>query len=265
VEGLTCRLLPFAVADGPLNMASDEVMLHAALDGTASLRFYGWSPPTLSLGYFQPEAVRQGDPLLAALPFVRRPSGGESLVHDHEVTYALALPPGAPWQSRVDPWLARMHAVIAAALRELGILTDMFDRLLSGRLRDGAIDTSAGAPPRGRPLNENPLCFQHFTSDDLILNGAKVVGSAQRKHRGALLQHGAILLQRSAHTPGLPGIFELTGRNLEQRELAETISDEFSRETGWVLASAEWTGAENEKIKLIADMKYCSDAWNHKR
>ena len=265
MEEITCRLLPFAVADGPLNMASDEVMLHAALDGTASLRFYGWSPPTLSLGYFQPESVRLDDSLFAALPFVRRPSGGGTLVHDQEVTYAVALPPGAPWQSRATPWLPRMHAVIAAALREFGILTEVFDLSFSGCLRGGALDTSAGVPPRDRPLIESPLCFQHFTPNDLILNGAKIVGSAQRKHRGALLQHGAILLRRSTHTPGLPGVFELTGRTLKEQELAKTIRDEFTRQTSWVLASAEWTGAEIERIKLIADTKYCSDAWNQKR
>src|SRR5262245_26411902 len=88
------RLLPYAVADGPHNMAADEALLGSAVAGTASLRFYGWSPPTLSLGYFQPEGVRRRDARLAGLPYVRRPSGGRTLVHDRELTYALALPPG---------------------------------------------------------------------------------------------------------------------------------------------------------------------------
>src|SRR4051812_16012691 len=95
-----CRLLPFVTADGPWQMAADEVMLEAAVAGTASFRTYGWTAVTLSLGYFQPAAVRLADPLLASLPFVRRASGGATLVHDREVTYALALPAGPPWQSR---------------------------------------------------------------------------------------------------------------------------------------------------------------------
>src|SRR6516162_5517447 len=95
-----CRLLPYAVADGPHNMAADEVLLDAACAGLASLRFYGWFEPTVSLGYFQPHAAR-----LPGLPYVRRPSGGLMLVHHHEITYALALPAGAPWQGG-ESWLA---------------------------------------------------------------------------------------------------------------------------------------------------------------
>src|SRR5436190_22488839 len=112
------RLLPFATADGPINMAADEVMLLGAADGIASLRFYGWSPATLSLGYFQPAAVRLSDPRLATLPWVRRASGGATLVHDRELTYALALPSGLPWQSE-QSWMPRFHAIIAAAFARL--------------------------------------------------------------------------------------------------------------------------------------------------
>src|SRR5947207_4428455 len=100
-------------------MAADEALLQSALAGKPSLRLYGWSEPTVSLGYFQPEAVRREDPRLAQLPYVRRPSGGGTLVHHHEVTYALALPPGPNWQSgagkHLQFWLWRMHEIIAAA------------------------------------------------------------------------------------------------------------------------------------------------------
>jgi lipoate-protein ligase A len=245
LERISCRLLPFEVADGPANMAADEAILHSALEGAASLRFYAWSPPTLSLGYFQSEAVRRSDPLLAALPFVRRPSGGDTLVHDRELTYALALPAGLPWQSRTAPWLGRMHEIIAAALSDFGINAESF----SARLRG---DASA-------------LCFHHFTTSDLILNDAKIAGSAQRKHRGALLQHGAILLRRSASAPSLPGIRELTSREIRPQELIGAICREFAGHIGWVLDRGAWTNAESENTKVLADTKYRSDAWNFKR
>src|SRR5881227_917911 len=116
----TCRLLPFEATDGPHQMAADEVLLAAAVEGVASLRFYAWDPPTLSLGYFQRADERLTDPQLAALPFVRRASGGGALVHHHEVTYALALPPGLPWQSG-EPWPCQMHHVIQGALTGLGV------------------------------------------------------------------------------------------------------------------------------------------------
>src|SRR5438874_11593511 len=116
---LSCRLLPDAVADGPANMADDEVLLRSAASGQPSLRFYGWTGPTVSLGYFQPAARRLEDPLLRDLPFVRRPTGGDALVHHHELTYCLAVPAGRAWRPG-EPWL-RMHAIIAAALAEFGV------------------------------------------------------------------------------------------------------------------------------------------------
>src|SRR5262249_26237768 len=154
---------PFAVADGPANMAADEILLEDAAAGTASLRFYQWSEATVSLGYFQREQVRFQDERLAGLPFVRRPSGGATLVHHHEVTYCLALPPGPPWQTG-EPWLSRMHRIIAAALAPFGV---------AGELH----------VPRTEEEKLGFLCFRHFTAGDLMLGPAKVVGSAQRKLR----------------------------------------------------------------------------------
>src|SRR6516162_7524457 len=115
------RLLPWHVAEGPWQMAADEALIETAGAGCASLRFYGWTTATLSLGYFQPAAIRLADPLLAALPWLRRLTGGEALVHHHEITYALALPGGTPWQSRETPWPRRMHEIIRMALATLGI------------------------------------------------------------------------------------------------------------------------------------------------
>src|SRR5262245_36618496 len=101
-------------------MAADEALLETALAGRASLRFYGWDRATVSLGYFQPERLRHEDPRLVSLPSVRRPSGGAMLVHHHEVTYVLTLPPGPLWQTghAAQDWLRRMHEVIAAALAD---------------------------------------------------------------------------------------------------------------------------------------------------
>src|SRR5712692_4618360 len=120
-DQITCRVMPFAESDGPGNMAADQTLLETAATGVTSLRFYGWTKATLSLGYFQPAALRLADPLLAQLPFVRRPTGGEALVHHHELTYALALPAGSPWQRRGESWIQRMHGIIRIALAGLNI------------------------------------------------------------------------------------------------------------------------------------------------
>src|SRR5262245_45464898 len=113
---LRCDLFPILTADGPMQMAADEVLLeHAVANGRPALRLYTWDPSTLSLGYFQPFAARLADPLLANLPVVRRPTGGGAIVHHHELTYALALPTG-PVSERGPSWVCRMHEIIGAAI-----------------------------------------------------------------------------------------------------------------------------------------------------
>ncbi len=229
------RLLPYAVAVGAHNMAADEVLLEAALAGVASLRFYGWTDATVSLGYFQPERVRREDARLAGLPFVRRPSGGGTLVHHREITYAFALPPGAPWQGG-EPWLRRMHGIIAAALADLGV--------------------AAGPHPAGP---EAPftgfLCFQHFTPGDLLIGGCKVVGSAQRRVRQALMQHGSLLLAASPHAPALPGV----------EETCAALADACRRQTAWVTEPADWSARERRRVEELVAAKYGQDAWNRRR
>jgi len=242
----TVRLLPLESCDGPANMAADEVMLEAAAAGIASFRFYTWRVPTLSLGYFQPEAVRHTDFRLQTLPYVRRPSGGATLVHDQELTYALALPADARWQPRGQSWICRMHTIIAAAL--------------------SAIDITAKPVTFGKAKKfGDTLCFLHHTAGDLIVEGHKIVGSAQRKQRGALLQHGAILLAQSASTPNLPGIHELCVRTIIASDLSCNILADLERETAWKFSREEWTDNEIARIAELVQQKYAQDWWNRKR
>jgi lipoate-protein ligase A len=237
---MSVRLLPYAVANGAHNMAADEVLLEAASAGVASLRFYSWSVPTVSLGYFQPH----GAPRLTGLPYVRRPSGGLALVHHHEITYALAVPAGGPWQTG-EPWLCSMHRVIAAALAELGVTSYLYE------------------PPDVHA--DTPLCFRHLTAGDLLISGAKVGGSAQRRHRGALMQHGGLLLVRSPHTPELPGIRELTGCDLGIEETCAAVRRAFVRATGWGLMAEGWTADESARIEALVADKYGRAEWNDRR
>jgi lipoyl(octanoyl) transferase len=240
-----CRSLPYAETDGPRNMAADEALLQSAIHGTASLRFYGWTTPTISIGYFQPERIRQDEQALATLPFVRRASGGATLVHHHEVTYALALPPGAPWQTRIS-WLQRMHVIIAAALTEFGI---------SAHLHRSVWE----------PSTPSPLCYLQHAPCDLLIGSSKIVGSAQRKQRGALMQHGGILLAGSPYTPALPGIQEPSGRCLTVAETCDSVRRAFIEQTGWEIEPGDWTASERQAVAELAANKYSQDWWNRKR
>jgi lipoate-protein ligase A len=243
----TLRLLPFAAADGPANMAADESLLETAADrGTAALRFYAWTEPTLSLGYFQPVAVRAGRPNLDRLAWVRRSTGGAAIVHHRELTYALALPAGKPWQSG-EPWVCRFH------------------HLLRDVLADSGVTARAVICGEEKKLGD-VLCFLHQTPGDLLAGGSKVAGSAQRKWKGALLQHGSILLARSEFAPVLPGINDAAGRELfTPGLLAELLAARLAADTGWQIEPGNWIPAELSRAAAIRAEKYASPAWNEKR
>jgi lipoate-protein ligase A len=229
-------------------MAADEALLHSATEGQATLRFYGWSEPTLSLGYFQRANDRLRSTLLRDLPWLRRASGGGALVHDRELTYALAIPATAPWTGIVakpGEWIEFMHRIIARALQGLQVKTS----------------SPAPRPPHAGYF----LCFACLTEPDVLLGGKKIVGSAQRRHRGALLQHGGILLARSPFTPELSGIEELADRRLRPQKLAVAIADEFAAQTSVVFVPGHLTEAEEARTRNLAEMKYAQLAWNAKR
>jgi lipoate-protein ligase A len=241
-----CRLLPFHVTEGAWNMAADEVLLQAAAAGTASFRHYAWSQPTLSLGYFQSSSASRAYPHLGELAWVRRTSGGAALVHHLEITYALALPAGSPWQRSGESWLRRMHTLLADALASLGVTARMCGDHEEKKLGD-------------------VLCFLHHTPGDLLIGDAKIAGSAQRKQRGALMQHGSILLAASPWTPHLPGIRELAGVSLSASTLSDAVAEHLTKRTGWQFFASEWTPSERERIEELAAGKYSQPAWNGRR
>lgn len=238
------RLLPFGSADGATNMAADEVMLESAVEGVASLRFYTWAEPTLSLGYFQSAAERTGR--LAELAWVRRATGGAAIVHHHELTYALALPPGKQWTS-AENWICRMHHILQRVLRSHGI--------------------ESHAVVCGEEQKLGPVvCFLHQTAGDVLIGGSKVAGSAQRKMRGALLQHGSILLHRSEYVPELPGIGDVVPTfRLSPQQLAGELCAMFATDTGWLIQPGDWTAAEQQRLSVVREEKYANPAWNEKR
>jgi lipoate-protein ligase A len=242
----TIRLLPFAGADGATNMSADEALLESAARGVSSLRFYTWTEPTLSLGYFQHASDREADANLARLAWVRRSTGGAAIVHHHELTYALALPSGKEWSS-AEHWICRFHHIVQRVLADRGV-------------RSHAV--VCGEEQKLGPV----VCFLHQTPGDLLINGSKVAGSAQRKMRGALLQHGSILLHRSEFAPHLAGICDAEqALRLEPEELAALLKAAFAADTGWTVEPDEWTAQERDRTASIRAEKYANRAWNEKR
>ena len=187
------RLLPSPPLPGALNMALDEALLARARDtGEVHVRAYAWARPTLSLGRNQRAAGLYDAARLAerGIDVVRRPTGGRAILHWREVTYAVTAPLGAlaPADAGLKAAYARINGVLLAALRELGV-------------------PAREAVPAGRaPLPDGAPCFEVPTGGELVLDGPggprKLVGSAQWRDEGALLQHGSILLADDQTTVG---------------------------------------------------------------
>jgi lipoate-protein ligase A len=248
------RLLPSAPADGPTNMAADESLLETAAEaGTASLRFYTWTEPTLSLGYFQPAGVVRSLP--EPLPWVRRATGGAAILHHRELTYALALPAEKEWHS----------PEVVGSLREPVNWVCRLHHLLRDVLADFGVKAHAVLCGEEKKLGE-VLCFLHQTPGDLLIGGSKVAGSAQRKRKGALLQHGSLLISRSEFAPRLPGINDADGRGLfTPAALADLLADRFRLVTGWEIVPGDWTDEEASRTAALVAERYAADEWNAKR
>jgi lipoate-protein ligase A len=139
-----------------------------------------------------------------------------------------------------------MHNVLTAALASLGV------------------SASAWAGQQTEPF-AGLLCFQHITPGDLMIGSTKVVGSAQRRQRGALMQHGSVLLVTSPYAPVLPGIDALSGNRLSPEDTCWSIKDRFAEATGWTLSQGDWSEQERVRIEEMVQDKYCRDSWNWKR
>src|SRR4051794_28140239 len=106
---------------GEWNMAMDESLLESAIsDNIATLRWYQWSEPTLSLGYFQKSVDLFDEGLLARLPVVRRLSGGGAILHDDELTYCLAIPASQKLVGQPHELYDIVHGAVADGLQQLG-------------------------------------------------------------------------------------------------------------------------------------------------
>ncbi len=221
------RLIIDPPQSGPWNMAVDETLLWDAVEnGIATLRFYQWSEPTLSLGYFQRYADRAQHPASRDCAVVRRQTGGGAILHDRELTYSLALPAGHSLARHAPCLYEAVHAAFIAALTTLQPVQSPL--WIRGKLTESS---GAGA-------DDSFLCFQRQSPGDVVLAPAghgptwKVLGSAQRRHRGAILQHGSLLVQQSPAAPELPGLYDLNGLNPRIPELNRHGLHRIGRRTG---------------------------------
>jgi lipoate-protein ligase A len=229
-------------------MAVDEVLLASANRlRVVTLRMYGWSEPTLSLGYFQQYQERHMHHPSRACPVVRRSSGGGALVHDCEWTYSLSVPTTERWARRSELLYTLVHQALIDLCAEHGI------------------GCRLAQPPALARQPEPFLCFQRRSTGDVLLGSFKIAGSAQRRSRGAILQHGSLILQRSTAAPSLPGLTDLVLGAPPPEAWPLAWADKIGAALGIGFYRNGLTASEKSEIDPVIEARFASDNWTKKR
>jgi lipoyl(octanoyl) transferase len=260
------------------NMALDEALLewHSKGEIGPVLRFYEWEPATLSIGYFQrvEKEINLDEVKKNGLGFVRRPTGGRGVLHEHELTYSVIVSESYP---NMPETVTEAYRVISGGLLE--------------GFRNLGLDAKFSVPETVRQNDElkkpkSAVCFDTPSWYELVVEGKKVAGSAQTRQKGVILQHGAILLSldedklislfkfkteelRERIRKSLPekavAIDRLVDRTITVSECADAFSKGFELALDMQLEPMELTEHQLQYVLQIERMKYANDDWTFRK
>jgi lipoate-protein ligase A len=203
------------------NMALDEALLNSASRlGKPVLRFYGWTEPAATFGYFQKYAEVERATLLR--PLIRRPTGGGIVPHDADWTYSAVFPPGHEWHLlKAEESYRRIHDWLRLAFADLNLETEL-------------------APCCKRTLPGQ--CFAGHEKSDLLWRGKKIAGAAQRRNKSGLLIQGSVQpqLMKIART-GWENVMRGAACQSFQFEWRELLPDETLRRCAAELARQKYS------------------------
>lgn len=248
-DSTECRLLIDPPGPGAWNMAVDQALLEwSAEQGGCCWRFYAWDEPTLSLGYFQSYEDRWQHAPSRDCPAVRRLTGGGAIVHDAELTYSLVLPRKHPLAARRNLLYQAIHTSLVRVLADLGVAATLHQR--SGRPQQ-----------KQQPL----LCFRRRAPGDLLVGPVKIAGSAQRRRRRAVLQHGSLLLRRSTAAPELAALEDLAGEAVPADRLADAWLGELSGRLAVKWCREVLSDHQRRRAAALVETRYASAGWTENR
>lgn len=224
------RLIDTGPEDAHFNMALDIAIAEAVGRGLApaTLRFYSWKRPSVSLGYFQSlKGISLEDCYSLGIPVVRRPTGGRAILHGREFTYSFSSTYNGFFKTNLYETYRLISMCFVDALRDLGLPVQMEERKKTG-------------------YGHNPLCFLSSAYGEVMLEAQKIMGSAQRRFRDFFLQQGSMPYYIERHLikkifnnykdsfldnlSGLSEILKKKGMNeIEEDELKEEIIRSFER------------------------------------
>jgi lipoate-protein ligase A len=238
-------------------MALDQALAEALPRGEGVLRFYAWDPPTISFGRNEPAAGRYDRSAAAAegLGFVRRPTGGRAVLHDDEVTYCVVVPARALGGVRAA--YRAIHEGLVAGLRSMGV---------PAAVADGG---SVLAPDAGP-------CFQTPAPGEVVGGGRKLVGSAQARVGGVILQHGSVILggDQGALTRltggdggGTPPatVEDLLGRSVGRNEVVAALARAMRLALGGTWNEGDYRPTETSRADRLEEDRYARDTWTWRR
>lgn len=238
-------------------MSLDEAALAACatIDDIPILRFYGWSEPTISLGYFQEyQEFEALAPPLNDLAVVRRTTGGGAILHDLEVTYSIVMPIGHPLINGQPNALYRVAH--DAVIHAIGSGTRMFGE------GQNACDASSQRGPF--------FCFERRHDLDVVVRDSagpggvsKIAGSAQRRTTKAILQHGSIMLDSRFPQQSMCTWTSLAG-SISYEDAVGKLVDAFGKALNMQLVSSTWSDQELADAKAI-ESRYRGDDWTIRR
>ena len=242
-------------------MAVDETLLdrYAAeteRGGPPTVRLYGWSPAAVSLGRKQPLPTTLTPRALRdrGIDLVRRPTGGRAVLHQGEWTYSVAGRIGSsPFPSGGLDTYRRIAEALVAALEDLGVR---------------AVARDGGADPG--PLDPR-ACFEVASAHEILLEGEKVVGSAQARRRRGFLQHGSIPFAAHGGRPdavfgreegvGASALGAALGGMPTEPRMVAALRAGFAKRFGVDLDRCELTAAEALRVASLRCWKYDTAAW----
>lgn len=256
--GLRWRLILDPPRAGGENMARDHALALRLGEGEGVLRFYGWTRPTVSFGRNEPArgVYDREQGAARGLAFVRRPTGGRAVLHHREVTYAVVVPDRALGGPR-DAYAA-INRGLVRGLAELGV-----EARVAG---EGPVPGVDAGP-----------CFRAPAPGEITAGGRKLVGSAQVRLAGVLLQHGSVIL---AGGQGLLGtlrgeaddpadapaaVATLVGRDLAATEVAAALARGCRLAWGGAWAEAGYRSREEDEAVRLLRERYASDDWTWRR
>lgn len=267
------RFIPYQTYSSAMNMAIDEAMMTAHREGRVppTIRFYGWFPATLSIGYFQ-RAEKEVDMVTLkkhGIGFVRRMTGGRAVLHDRELTYSVVVAEENPL---IPPTVSESYRIVSQGL-------------LAGFQRLG-LEAYLSSPEETSKEHSSSICFDSPSDYELVVAGKKVAGSAQTRQRGVMLQHGSILLDldpdllfdllrfpservkerlKQGFADKAVTINQLCQREVAMAEVITAFAEGFAQGMGIQLLPGELTTYELELAEELVGTRYGRDEWNFKR